>query len=38
MDGREAFGLVNSYPADQMHIVQSGKDRKDLLSKTATVE
>ena len=28
----EAFGLVNSYPADQMQIVQSGSDRKDLLS------
>ena len=34
----EAFDLVNSYPADQMRIVQSGKDRKDLLSEAATVE
>jgi len=33
----EAFDLVNSYPADQMRIVQSGKDRKDLLSEAATV-
>ena len=33
----EAFDLVNSYPADQMHIVQSGKDRKDLLGEAATV-
>jgi putative SOS response-associated peptidase YedK len=28
----EAFKLVRSYAADQMRIVQSGSDRKDLMA------
>jgi putative SOS response-associated peptidase YedK len=34
----EAFGLVSSYPAGQMRIVQSGRDRKDNLGDAAAAE
>ena len=31
----EAFKLARSYAAEEMRIVQSGAERKDLLSKAA---